>query len=241
MFKKCGKFMKITTKTSLLLATTLFVASATFAQAQGNQGRGGFFENLRNQIFGERQQERQNFADDRKEDSKDFRNDMNDARENLRKGIQERRDFMASTTASGTTPTPWKDFRNEVKDAKKDFIQERKGDMKNFKEDRKEDMKKFVGAGFLQNATATANLATKLGTTTAALQQMAASGTLQAFINNKLPKVEADKIMRPIFGTSTPIFATNTPVTVTITQGNTVVSTTTNAGFWGFLNRFFGR
>jgi hypothetical protein len=213
--------MKITTKTTILLTTALFVSSAVFAQPQDDNG--GFLKDLRRQFFGERKEER-----------KEFRDDMKDAREELKKEIKERRDWMASTTATGTAPAPWKDFRKEVKDVRKDFIQ-----------DRKEDVKKFIGAGFLQNATATAILAQKLGTTTAALQQMAASGTLHTFMKTKVGSDDINKfIPKSILGATNVAWATNTPIVVTLTQGTTTFSTTTLPkvdGWRGFFQRFFGR
>jgi hypothetical protein len=233
--------MKTISKTSILLATTFIVAGTLSAQAEATDDRGGLWKRL----FGERREERKEFREERKDDRQEFRQDVKGAREDLKQGIKERRDFMASTTATGTVPTPWKDFRKEIKEVKKDFIKDRKEDIKNFKEEKREDIRKFIGAGFLQNATATAMLAQKLGTTTAALQQMAVSGTLHTFMKTKVGSDDINKfIPRNILGTTTLNWATNTPITFTITQGTTTISTTTLpkvSGWKGFLNRWFGR
>jgi hypothetical protein len=234
--------MKTFSRASLFLGVSILATSSIFAQATST----GMFGDLKRQFFGERKEDRKDFRQERKEDFKDMKAEMKDAREDLRKGIQERRNFITSTTASTTASgtTPWKDFRKDVKDIRKDFITDRKEDVKNFKEDKMKDLQIF-GAGLLQNATVTNLLAQKLGTTTSALLQMNASGTLQAFINSKVTKGEMEKFLpKNLFGTTTKMFATNTPVTLTITQGTTTFSTTTLplvGGFKGFFQRFFGR
>jgi hypothetical protein len=104
-----------------------------------------------------------NLEEDRKEIRKEFREGMMDAKADLKQGMMDRRVYMtASGTASGTRPTPVRDFRETVKDLR--------GDMRDERADMRMDMLKL-------NATATAAIAAKLGITTEALQAKLASGT----------------------------------------------------------------
>ncbi len=134
-----------------------------------------------------------NMLNGRPEDIREAQLKVREAQEKFHKEMKERRDFMhGSTTPNMATPTPWKNFRENVKDIKNDFREEMRGDRQEFKMPRP------------LNATATAAIAAKLGITPENLQTQLASGTkLKEIIKNKISPEEMKQILPPRVATFT--------------------------------------
>ncbi len=173
--------MKISKTITTLALSSLLLTSATFAQeanqpGQPPQGRPGM---------------RQEFRQERREDIKEIRGEVIESKKEFREGVKDLRAWkQASTTATGTRPTPFKDLRQDMRDARKDFMQDRREDM---------------GRGPKPlNATATAAIAAKLGITAEALQAQLASGTkLKELVKDKITPEEMKNIMPPRVATFT--------------------------------------
>jgi gas vesicle protein len=131
------------------------------------------------------------------QEKNEFREDMKEARGEFRDDMKEKRDFMMSSSTPGTaTPTPWKNFRDNVKDARKDF----KDDMKEMRDEFRERMPRPPQ----MSATATAQIAAKLGITTEVLTAQLASGTkLKELIKDKITREEMKQILPPMRATFT--------------------------------------
>jgi hypothetical protein len=200
--------MKTNKLIGLLAITSLALAGGVFAQeanvtadvnvnANVNSGgpgmpppgnrppRPGFM----NQIFG-------SFREERKDLRQDFQDDKADARGEFRDDMKARMEWrMGSTTGSTTmaTPTPWKNYRENMKDARQDF----RDGMKNLKGDMMGRMASLTEA---QMASITA----KLGITLEQLKLQLASGTpLREIIGDKISHEDMMKIMPPMMGTDT--------------------------------------
>ena len=131
-----------------------------------------------------------NVNEERKEIRQEFREGMMDAKADLKQGMMDRRAYMmASGTASGTRPTPMKDFRESVKDLREE--------VRDGRADLRKDMMMRI------NATATAAIAAKLGITSEALQAKLASGTpLRELVKGVLTEEEMRAILPPMSSSS---------------------------------------
>jgi uncharacterized protein YbjQ (UPF0145 family) len=129
------------------------------------QGRPGFFGKL--------------FGGERKEIREEYRDGRNEAVSELKMGMQEKRDWRnGSTTPGMATPTPWKDFR---------------GDMRDMRQDMRAKMASITDAQMV-------TISAKLGITVDALKAQIASGTpLRQIIGDKISREDMMKIM-PMMG-----------------------------------------
>ncbi len=136
------------------------------------------------------------FHDAKVENIKGTKERMGQARDQFREEMRAKRDFINGSTTPGTaTPTPWKSFRENVKDIKNDFHNEMRDDKKEFGIKPK-----------ALNATATAAIATKLGITAESLQAQLASGTkLKEIIKDKITPEEMKQILPPRVATFTKV------------------------------------
>lgn len=131
--------------------------------------------------------------EERKEIRHEFHVDMKDAKEDLKQGIMEKRDYMmGSTTPGSATPTPWKDFRKEIRDARGEFRDE----ISDFRGDIRAKVASLT-------ETQVAAIAVKLGITVETLKAQIASGTpLRDIVKDKMTREELDAIIpRPATGT----------------------------------------
>lgn len=177
-----------------LALTTLVATSAVFAQTDTGapMGRpdgmpppppGGPRGEIRKEI-------RQEYREERKEAVGEFREDM-----------KERRAWNAanaSGTATGTKPTPWKNLREDMKDAREGVRE----DFKDMREDMKGKFKDMRGMMpprmATMTATQTAAIASKLGITVDALNAQLASGTkLKEIIKDKIKPEDMKNILPP--------------------------------------------
>lgn len=176
--------MKLNKIVGVLTVTTLIATSIALAQnanvngsadinVQGNPpppGRGGFLNGMRN-----------GWKDERHEIRNEFREDRNEAFQDFKEGMKERRDFMHGSSTQGmATPTPWKNFRD---------------DMKNIREDMRGKMASLTADQLIQ-------ISGKLGITVDELKIKLASGTpLRTIVGDKISREEMMKIM-PMMGSS---------------------------------------
>ncbi len=181
-------------------ALTLVATSVAVAHAQdgGQPGQGG---PGMPPPGGPRGEFRKEVREERKEIRQEFREDRKEAVGEFKEGMKERRMWNAqnaSGTATGTKPTPWKNLREDMKDA-------REGAREDFK-DMREDMKgKFKDMRGMMpprmatmTATQTAAIAGKLGITVEALNAQLASGTkLKEIIKDKIKPEDMKNILPP--------------------------------------------
>lgn len=168
-----------------LAMTSLIAISITYAHAEdtGRPPAGGPRGEFRKEIREERKEIREEFRENRKEAVGEFR-----------EGMKERREWnMASGTATGTKPTPWKNLKEDMKDMRKDF----RDDMRNLRDDMRAKMPPM-------SATATAAIATKLGISVDVLNAQLASGTkLKEIIKDKITPEQMREILPPRMATFT--------------------------------------
>ncbi len=195
-------------KLYFLFAIILFQSNIVFAQTETpfdpegsdrppmrGEGQGstpppnrpGFFEKMREDFRGER-----------KEEMKEMRGEMKEARGEWKEGMKEKRDFMNSTsTGSMATPTPWKNLREDMKDARDGFKDRMRDVRKDFMEDFKEKVQKLP-------APAIEAIALRLGISTTTLEAQLASGTkLKEIIKDKIKPEDMKQILPPKFATMT--------------------------------------
>lgn len=169
-----------------LAVTSLVATGASFAQDANQPGQMPQQGQTRPGMMRE-------FRQEKHENIRDSKERMMQARDQFRNEMEERKEFMhGSTTPGMATPTPWKNFRENVKDIKNDFRDEMRDDRQEFKMQRP------------LNATATAAIALRLGITPENLQAQLASGTkLKEIIKNKIPPEEMKQILPPRVATFT--------------------------------------
>lgn len=161
--------MKTKNKYAVLALATLVATSVALAQDNGGQGsmppQGGMPppREGRPGMMGQIRQE--------------FREDRGEARTQFKEDMKARRDWMhGSTTPGMATPTPWKNYRENMKDIREDF----RGKMASLTE------------------AQVASITAKLGITPAELKAQLASGTpLRQIIGNKISPEDMGKILPP--------------------------------------------
>jgi hypothetical protein len=152
-------------------------------QVGGNPGGPGHppRPGILNQLFG-------SFKDDRREVRQEFGDERKELREEFKENMKERREWMMGSTTPGmATPTPWKNYREGMKDMR----EEMRGKMASLTE--------------AQMASITA----KLGITVQELKVKLASGTpLREIIGEKISREDMMRIMPPMMASGT--MGTNT-------------------------------
>lgn len=154
----------------------------------------------------ERTEDRKDFREERKEDMKAVKENMLEAKESFKEAVKEKRAYMlASTTATGTKPTPWKDLNKDMKEIKKEYMGDRKDDRQDFRQERRDDRKEL---GIFKPKPLDDNqkivIAGKLGITVEALAAQLASGTkLKELVKDKITPEEMKQILPPKVATFT--------------------------------------
>lgn len=162
--------------------TTLVATSMTMAQdasVSGGPGRPPMNDGIVGQI-------RNIFNRERQETREEFRDSRGEARGQLKDDMMQRKEWMQNGSSTGmATPTPWKNYKENMKEAR--------GEMK-------EEIKDIRGNVMMKMASVTdaqiTTISSKLGISADVLKAQLASGTpLRQIIGNKISPEEMMLIM----------------------------------------------
>jgi hypothetical protein len=146
---------------------------------------------------------RRDFGDDRREAINEYKNKREEIRKDFREEMSARREYMMGSGTPGiATPTPWRNLKEGMRDARKDLkedMKDAKGEMKERMQNMRDDMKSMMRPRMATlTATQTAAIAAKLGISLETLNAQLASGTkLKEIIQDKIKPEEMKLIIPP--------------------------------------------